>query len=110
MKNLKEFSKKFIFVVAVVWIAGAIYGGLFLIAQLVCSMLHPEAGITVDTASYFSYLSDPLSLGVISYMLKSAFENNPKYRRDTVEEPIFDAEISCEDECEVNPMEETINE
>lgn len=81
MKKLKQFSKKFMFVVALVWVAGAIYGAIFLLLQLILSVVFPEAGITIDTTGFWDYLKDPLSCGVIAYMAKSAFENHTSMKQ-----------------------------
>ena len=82
MKKLKQFSKKFMYVVAFVWVAGAIYGAIFLLLQLILSVNFPEAGIQVDTSGFWEYLKDPLSYGVIAYMAKSAFENHTSMKEN----------------------------
>lgn len=82
MRKLKQFSKKFMYVVAFVWVAGAIYGAIFLLLQLILSVNFPEAGIQVDTSGFWEYLKDPLSCGVIAYMAKSAFENHTSMKEN----------------------------
>jgi len=74
MKKIKQFSKWFIRIAVIVWVLGAIFGALFLVAELFCIYMHPEAGITLDTAAYFNYIAIPLSSGGVAYLLKSAFE------------------------------------
>lgn len=75
MSKLKQFSKWFIRVSVIVWVAGAIYGGLFNMAQLAVSYFRPEAGIVVDLASYYNYIAIPLTAGGVAYLFKSAFES-----------------------------------
>lgn len=82
MKKLKQFSKQFMYVVALVWVAGAIYGAIFFLLQLILSVAFPDAGISVDISGYLEYLKDPLSCGVIAYMAKSAFENHTSMKQN----------------------------
>lgn len=75
MKKIKQFSKWFIRVAVIVWVAGAIYGGLYHLTELILVYLRPEAGIAIDLTSYYNYIAIPLTGGGVAYLLKSAFES-----------------------------------
>ena len=69
MRKLKEFSKKVIFAMTFLWFLGAIYGA-------VCVWRSPE-----NLSFLLEYIGDPMSVGIIGYLLKSAFENKTKIER-----------------------------
>jgi len=81
MKKITEFSKKFIFIAALVWIIGAGFGGIVITAQLIAALTNPYSTITVDLASYLTYLAAPLTGGILGYMAKAAFENREKIKQ-----------------------------
>lgn len=77
-KNLKEFSKQFIYIATFVWVMGAIFGGMVISSQLIAMICKPEVGMSIDLNGYLTYLAIPLSCGVVAYMAKAAFENANK--------------------------------
>ena len=68
-KQFKEFSKRVIVAMALLWFLGAIFGA-------VCVWR-----TQVDLPSLLDYIGNPMSLGIVSYMAKTAFENKPKIER-----------------------------
>lgn len=74
-KKRREFSKKFIAVVCLLWIAGALFGGL---------IVWREPG---NLSYLLDYIGAPMVSGIIGYMAKAALENREKIKRDTQEEP-----------------------
>lgn len=96
VKKLKQFSKKFMYVVAFVWVAGAVYGAIFLLLQLILSVIFPEVGIQIDTTGFWEYLKDPLTGCAIAYMAKSAFENHTSMKENYRQN--YDEEEFNEDE------------
>lgn len=82
MRKVKQFSKWFIRAAVIVWIAGAIYGGLYQLLILLCVFLRPEAGLVVDLSSYFNYIAIPLTSGGVAYLFKSAFESVTSMKQD----------------------------
>ena len=81
MKKITEFSKKFIFIAALVWIIGAGFGGIVIIIQLIAVLTNPYSTMMVDLSSYLTYLAVPLSCGIVGYMAKAAFENREKIKQ-----------------------------
>lgn len=63
---LKEFSKKVIVAITILWFIGAIYAAVIIWRN--------NYGIE----ALLSYIGAPVAGGVISYMLKTAFENKEK--------------------------------
>lgn len=75
-KKPREFSKRFIAVVCLLWIAGALFGGV---------IVWREPG---NLSYLLDYIGAPMVSGIIGYMAKAALENREKIRRDTPpEEP-----------------------
>lgn len=64
--GMKEFSKKVVFAVSFLWFLGAIYGMAYVW----------KYGQGIE--ALLSYVGAPMVGGVISYMLKTAFENKEK--------------------------------
>lgn len=74
-KKRREFSKKFIAVVCLLWIAGALFGAVVVWRQ-------PE-----QLSYLLDYIGAPMVSGIIGYMAKAALENREKIRKDTPAEP-----------------------
>lgn len=74
-KKRQEFSKKFIAVVCLLWIAGALFGAVVVWRQ-------PE-----QLSYLLDYIGAPMVSGIIGYMAKAALENREKIRKDTAAEP-----------------------
>lgn len=66
MRKLKEFSKKVIFAMICLWFLGALFG-------MICVWKEPT-----NLSYLLEYIGDPMSVGIIGYLAKSAFENVPK--------------------------------
>ena len=69
MRKLKEFSKKVIFAMTFLWFLGAIFGGI-------CVWREPS-----NLSYLLEYIGNPMSVGIIGYLAKSAFENVPKIKK-----------------------------
>lgn len=74
MKNLKEFSKKVILMMTFLWFLGAIFGA-------VCVWR-----TQTDLPSLLDYIGQPMTVGILGYLLKSAFENKTKIERGSHDE------------------------
>ena len=74
MKNLKEFSKKVIWMMTFLWFMGAIFGA-------VCVWR-----TQTDLPSLLDYIGQPMTVGILGYLLKSAFENKTKIERGNPDE------------------------
>ena len=74
-KKRREFSKKFIAVVCLLWITGALFGAVVVWRQ-------PE-----QLSYLLDYIGAPMVSGIIGYMAKAALENREKIRKDTPTEP-----------------------
>lgn len=77
--KLKEFSKKVIVALAVIWFIGAILGASVVIVQVV------RGDYTVNLSDLLMYIGAPMTGGIVSYMLKSAFENKEKIKKNKTE-------------------------
>lgn len=69
MKKLKEFSKRVIVTMTLLWFLGAMFGA-------VCVWR-----TQMDLPSLLDYIGNPMSVGILGYLLKSAFENKTKIER-----------------------------
>jgi hypothetical protein len=67
--KFREFSKRVIVAMALLWFLGAIFGA-------VC-VWRTQA----DLPSLLEYIGNPMSVGVLGYLIKSAFENKTKIER-----------------------------
>ena len=67
-KKRREFSKKFIAVVCLLWIAGALFGAVVVWRQ-------PE-----QLSYLLDYIGAPMVSGIIGYMAKAALENREKIK------------------------------
>ena len=72
---MKEFSKKVLCAVILVWFFGVILGSGVVVWQL----LHGSYGVSLD--ALLAYIGTPMSGGLIGYLIKSAYENREKIRR-----------------------------
>lgn len=82
MNPLREFSKWFIRVAVFVWIAGAVYGAAFNLAQLYIVATATEyIAVNIDLTGYLMFIATPLTGGILGYMGKAAFENREKIIR-----------------------------
>jgi len=74
MKKLKEFSKRVIYLLIIVWFIGAVFGCVCVTVQLV------RGDYMIGLAELLAYIGAPMTGGVVGYMLKTAFENKEKIR------------------------------
>ena len=73
-KQFTEFSKRVIVAMTILWFLGAIYGAV------ICAR-NPE-----NLPSLLEYIGNPMSVGIIGYLLKSAYENRTKIERGVPDE------------------------
>ena len=67
--NMTEFSKRFVSVMCMIWIAGAIYGGYIVYRDS-------------NQLSYLlDYIGNPMTAVAIGYLAKTAFENREKIKK-----------------------------
>ena len=81
MKKLKEFSKRVIVAMTLLWFLGAIFGAVMVWKT------------QTDLPSLLEYIGNPMSVGILAYLLKSAFENKTKIERGVLSEQ-YDNETS----------------
>lgn len=67
--QFREFSKRVIVAMALLWFLGAIFGAACVWRT------------QTDLPSLLEYIGNPMSVGVLGYLLKSAFENKTKIER-----------------------------
>lgn len=75
-QNLKEYSKRVLAAIIILWFIGAIYGMIFGIVQMI---ICPEVASISDL---LVYIGAPMSCGVVSYLIKSALENKTKIQKN----------------------------
>lgn len=72
--QIREFSKRVIFAMTLLWFLGAIFGAI--------SVWRTQS----DLPSLLEYIGNPMSIGILGYLLKSAFENKTKIERGVINE------------------------
>ena len=70
----KEFSKKVITAMTLLWFVAALFGGVVVWVN--------DYGLE----ALLSYVGAPMTGGIIGYMIKSAMENREKIKKDQTEE------------------------
>ena len=73
-KRLKEFSKKALAAMIVLWFIGAAVVIGVVLTQVA------RGDLTVSTTDLTTYICTPMTGGVLGYMLKSAVENKEKIK------------------------------
>lgn len=76
MKKLKEYSKKVIYAMVVLWFIGAAFGAAVVTVQVI------RNDYTVAIDSLLTYIGVPMGGGIVTYLLKTAFENKEKIKQD----------------------------
>ncbi len=71
-----EFSKKVIGALIAVWFVGAIIGVAVVAAQTV------RGDYTVNLSDLLLYIGAPMTGGIVTYLLKSAYENREKIKQN----------------------------
>ena len=84
-KQFKQFSKRCIGAMIVLWFIGAIFG------FAVCAVQLFRGDMTVSLGDVLAYIGAPMTGGIVSYMIKSALEDKRK-KENTYEE--FENEIN----------------
>ena len=77
-RSLTEFSKRVIAALVAVWFIGCAVG----IAVVAVQTLRGD--MTVALADLLLYIGAPMTGGIVTYMLKSAYENREKIKRNGV--------------------------
>ena len=90
MKDLKEYSKRKINAMLILWFIGAVFGAAVVVVELVASLIVRDSygmAATIHLPELLAYIGAPVGGGIVGYLLKSAFENrekikyNPNYNR-----------------------------
>lgn len=91
MKKLQEYSKGVIDKMIVLWFIGAVFGMLVVAVEIIISAITMSYSSTVHLPELLAYIGAPVSGGILAYLLKSAFENREKIRRNPNQTPQNDA-------------------
>lgn len=78
---VKEYSKKIIRLMVILWFIGAAFGMAVIVAQLCAGAYY----ISLDAV--MNYIGLPVGGGIVSYMLKSAYENKEKIKNSGLKPP-----------------------
>lgn len=84
---MKNFSKWAIRAMIYLWFAGAVYGALVVIAELVavfCGLGSYSSMVTVHLPELLTYIGAPMGCGIVAYLVKSAFENKEKIKQNYI--------------------------
>lgn len=80
--ELKEYSKKVIHLMIILWFIGAIFGAAIIIVEVIATFVFIySATITIHLPELLAYIGAPMGFGVVGYLLKSAFENKEKIKK-----------------------------
>lgn len=94
-QNLKEYSKRVLAAIIVLWFIGAIYGMIFGIVQMV---ICPEVASISDL---LVYIGAPMSCGVVGYLIKSALENKTKIQKNYDPQYGMEEITECKEDTEI---------
>lgn len=73
--KLTEFSKRMVVALCVMWFAGALLGAVVVIVQTA------RGDYNVALSDLLLYIGAPMTGGIVTYLLKSAYENKEKIKR-----------------------------
>ena len=73
-RTMKEFSKKALVSMIILWFFGAIFGFSAVSVQIL------RGDMSVNLPDLLLYIGAPMTGGIVSYMLKSAAENREKIK------------------------------
>lgn len=76
-RTLTEFSKKVIAALVAVWFVGALVGVAVVAVQTL------RGDMTVNLSDLLVYIGAPMTGGIVTYLLKSAYENKEKIKQTT---------------------------
>lgn len=74
--RVREFSKRILASMAVMWFAGALYG---MITETIILFVAPEM---FSLTELLVYIGTPVTCGLMAYLVKSAVENKEKIKQD----------------------------
>jgi hypothetical protein len=84
---MKEFSKWAIKAMVWLWFAGAVFGAVVIVVELIATLatMHDYTmGVTVHLPELLAYIGAPVGCGITAYLLKSAFENREKIKQNYI--------------------------
>ncbi len=81
-KEFKQFSKRCLGAMIVLWFVGALFGFAVVALQVV------RGDMTVSLADLLLYIGAPMTGGIVSYMIKSALEDKRKKVNENEESEI----------------------
>lgn len=76
VKTFTQYSKKVITALVAVWFIGFVLGCVVVVLQAL------RGDMTVNLSDLLMYVGAPMTGGIVSYMLKSAFENKEKIKKE----------------------------
>ena len=79
-RKIREFSKRVVSAMVLLWFVGALYGGIIVW----------RSGYGLE--ALLQYISAPVMGGILGYMVKAAFENREKIKRAADQEPALKGE------------------
>lgn len=74
-KKRREYSKRAITAMIVLWFVGAAFGMAVVVWQLI------TAAYTVNIGDVLMYIGAPMTGGIVGYLVKSAIENKEKIKK-----------------------------
>lgn len=83
IKDLKEYSKKIIQLMIILWFVGAVFGMAIVTIETIAMLVYATNSavmITVHLPELLTYIGAPVGGGILGYLLKSAFENKEKIK------------------------------
>ena len=75
-RTLTEFSKRVIAALIAVWFVGALVGVAVVAVQTL------RGDMVVNLSDLLVYIGAPMTGGIVTYMLKSAYENKEKIKKE----------------------------
>ena len=78
VRKLTEFSKRMVVALCAMWFAGALLGAVVVIVQTA------RGDYNVALSDLLLYIGAPMTGGIVTYLLKSAYENKEKIKRNGV--------------------------
>lgn len=96
MKNTKEYSKRIISRMIILWFIGAAFGASVVAVEIVATFagLGEYTAVTVHLPELLAYIGAPITGGIVGYLIKSAMENKEKIKNNSVYERGFSNEYS----------------
>lgn len=73
-RTLAEFSKRAVAALIAVWFVGALLGAAVVAVQTL------RGDMTVNLSDLLLYIGAPMTGGIVTYLLKSAYENKEKIK------------------------------